>query len=206
MKQITIYSEELEQLFKTLKDSLSTDESRPILKWIKVEVDGNKLTAVSLDGYMMSTIKLEAMKDTEFGDEKYHFFIKPFYIPKYKAGCEVTFNCDTEDYVIVSVKPITKKDTLQYKFYQPSADYIEWERVIPDTSKELKVTIDAGKLIRLMKGYQNNLVKNNMVTLRFAQQENGNGINPITPILFEQKTKTGIVKQSILLPIRNLED
>ena len=206
MKQITVYSEELEQLFKTLKDSLAQDDSRPILKWIKVEVEENKLTAISLDGYMMSTMQIEAIKGSEFGNEKYDFFIKPFHIPKHKAGCEVTFNCDTKDYVIVSINPITKKDTLEYKFYQPSAEYIDWKKVLPETSNELKVTLDAGKLIKLLKGYQNNMVSKNMVTLKFVKKENGFGINPISSVLFEQKTKSGIKRQSILLPIRNLED
>lgn len=205
MKQITIYSEALEQLFKTLKDSLSTDESRPILKWIKVEVEKNKLTAIALDGYMMSTIQIDGMHPNEMCDEAFHFFMKPFYIPKYRAGCEITFNYDEKEYVSVTVKPVTKKDTLVYKFYQPTEQYIDWKKVIPETSKELKITVDASKLIRVLKGYQNSLVRNNDVTLSFVQKENGSGINPIAPMLLEQKTKTGINRQSILLPIRTIE-
>ena len=206
MKQITIYSEALEQLFKTLKDSLSKDESRPILKWIKVEVEKNKLTAIALDGYMLSTIQIEGMYPNQMCDEDFVFFIKPFYIPKYKAGCEVTFNCDEKQYVVTTVKPVTKKDTLVYKFYQPTEQYIDWKKVMPETSKELKITVDASKLIRVLKGYQNNLVRNNDVTISFVQKESGSGINPIAPMLLEQKTKTGINRQSILLPIRTIED
>ena len=206
MKQITIYSEKLEQLFKSLKDSLATDDSRPILKWIKVEVENENLTAIALDGYMMSTVKLQAMEATEFGMEKYSFYIKPFYIPKYRAGCEVTFNCDNENYIVVTVKPITKKDTLVYTFYQPTEKYIDWEKVLPETSKELKVSLDAVKLIRLLKGFESKDIKNNMVTLSFVTKEKGTGINPISPVLLEQKTKNGIKKEAILLPIRNLED
>ena len=81
MKEITLEISVVEQMFKTLKKSLSKDKARPILEWIKCEVKGKKLLAVALDGYMLTTFAVDIKEGVE---EEFGFYIQPFYIPKYK--------------------------------------------------------------------------------------------------------------------------
>ena len=199
MKEIKINDIQLNELFKTLKSSLSKDETRPILKWIKVEVKGDKITAISVDGYMLSTITFSISENT---NEEFCFFIQPFYIPKDKNGLEITFNCENEKYVMVTIESFSQKDKLTYQFYQPDNNFIDWQKIIPETDDSLEVTVNAVRLMNLMKGYQCNLLYNNEVTLKFKR--NGKGIDFISPVVFEQTTLTGTKKQSILLPIKKL--
>lgn len=204
MKKITVCQEDLKELLKTVKETIATDDSRPILRWIKMEVNKDTLTAVSLDGYMMSTVQIPLKNNDE--EKPFSFFIQPFHIPTSKSGSQITFDATNKEYVTVTIEPLLSKDTVSYKIYQPKNEYIAWEKVIPDTDKTLKVSVDAGRLIRLLRGYRSNLVDNNMVTITFVRNKIGFGIDPLKPVVFEQKTVTDLKKQSILLPVRNLRD
>ncbi len=199
-KIITIDSSRLEELFKTTKDSLSKDESRPILKWIKIEVEKDKMTAISLDGYILSTITIDINNDIE---EPYSFFIQPFYIPKTKQGCEITFDCSSTGYVMVIIKPYTSKDTISYKITQPSAEFINWQQAIPKTDKQFEISFNANYLMKILKGFNTGIADKNEVRLCFSKSETG--INAVAPMVLKQYTKVGIEKQSIILPIRRFE-
>ena len=88
MKELKLDSFIVDDLFKGLQPCLAKDDSRPILKWIKVEVEKTKITAIALDGYMMFTHTIDIKDNDE--EEPYSFFIKPFNIPKTKSGLKDT--------------------------------------------------------------------------------------------------------------------
>ena len=199
-KLVTIDSLVLEELFKTTKQSISKDSARPILKWIKVEVEKGKLTAVSLDGIILSSISIDIQNEAT---EPYSFFIQPFYIPKIKQGCEITFDCSSTGYVMVTIKPYTSKDTISYKITQPSAEFINWQQIIPITDKQFEISFNANYLMKVLKGFNTGISDKNEVRLCFSKSETG--INAVAPMVLKQYTKVGIEKRSIVLPIRRFE-
>lgn len=200
-KLVTIDSSILEELFKTTKQSISKDEARPILKWIKVEVEKGKLTAISLDGYILSTTCIEIKNEVT---EPYSFFIQPFYIPKSKQGSEITFDCSCKDYVTVTIKPYTSRDTISYRITQPNSEFINWRQIFNlNLDENLEICFNADKLIKILKGFCTSFTDKNEVILCFAKSENG--INKNAPMVLKQYTNNGIEKQSLVLPIMRFE-
>lgn len=199
-KIITIDSSIIEELFKTTKESIAKDDSRLILKWIKVEVENKKMTAVSVDGYMLSSISIDLKNEVE---EPYSFFIKPFYIPKSKQGYQITFDCSDKEVVSVTLKPYTSDTTINYKITQPKQEFINWKQILPETDKNFEIVFNAGYLINILKGFKTSLINQNEVVLCFKKDENG--INKIAPVILKQFTKVGIEKQALLLPIRRVD-
>ena len=203
MRELKLDSFKIEDLFKGVKTCLATDDSRPILKWIKVEVEKTKITAISLDGYMLFTHTIDIEDNKE--EEPYSFFIKPFNIPKTKSGSEITINCENEKFITITIRPYTSKDTITYSIEQPTTEFIKWKQVMVEPDEDLSIYFDARRLRELLTGFVNNYANNNMVCLKFVKNKNGSGINKLSCMTIEQKTKVGITKRSILLPIRNLE-
>lgn len=198
-KIITIDSTIIEELFKTTKESIAKDDSRAILKWIKVEIENKKMTAVSLDGYMLSSISIDLNNKIQ---EPYSFFIKPFYIPKSKQGYQITFDCSDNEVVFVSLKPYTGDTTINYQISQPKQEFINWKQSFPETDENFEIVFSAGYLINILKGFKTNLTNNNEVVLCFKKNENG--INKTSPVILKQFTKVGIEKQALILPIRKI--
>lgn len=203
MKELKLDSFKIEDLFKGLKPCLAKDDSRPILKWIKVEVEKTKITAISVDGYMLFTHTIDIEDNNE--EEPYSFFIKPFNIPKTKSGSEITINCENEKFINITVRPYTSKDTITYSIEQPISEFINWKQVMVEPDEDLSIYFDARRLREVLKGFVNNYANNNMVCLKFRKNKNGSGIDKVSSMTIEQKTKVGITKRSILLPIRNIE-
>ena len=203
MKELKLDSFIVDDLFKGLQPCLAKDDSRPILKWIKVEVEKTKITAIALDGYMMFTHTIDIKDNDE--EEPYSFFIKPFNIPKTKSGSEITINCENEKFANITVRPYTSKDTITYTIEQPVSEFIKWKQIMVEPDEELSISFDARKLREVLKGFVNNYANNNMVSLKFRKKENGSGIDKVSIMTLEQKTKVGITKRSILLPIRSIE-
>lgn len=54
MKQITLSEGEFKSLLDGVKHSAAIDDCRPMLQYIRIEVEKNKITAYTLDGYRAS--------------------------------------------------------------------------------------------------------------------------------------------------------
>lgn len=200
MKEITLEISVVEQMFKTLKKSLSKDKARPILEWIKCEVKGNKLLAVALDGYMMTTFAVNIKEEFE---EEFGFYIQPFYIPRYKNGGTVKFFADSKNEIMVEIKSFTSPNKLIYAIKQPGDNFIEWRNVIPETDDELKIFVNARMLVDVLEGFKCSPMANNEICIKFKRHKNG--IDCVAPMIVEQNTKDGITRSGLLLPIRHLE-
>lgn len=204
MKEIKMNSLQLQALFDTLKDSIARDDSRPVLKYIKVEINGEELTAVSVDGYTLSTFKTKIINEDK---ENFEFLIQPFYIPKTKLGCEVIFNCDTENLVRVVITDQITRNKIEYEFYNKCEvnNFIDWKKVLGEPDENLKIFVNANLLIKTLKQFtKNHALRNSEVEISFEREKDG--IAKLHPINIKQHTKIGIEKEAIVLPIRNLED
>ena len=192
----------LQALFNTLKESISKTNDRPVLKYIKMKVSGNELTAVALDGYILSSFKTEIVNED---NQDFEFLIQPFYIPKTRLPSEITFE-KNDKIVNVTINQFTK-DKICYSFQNlmDATSFIDWEKVIPETDEKLEICFDAVKMINVLKQFTKfHDCSNNNVVMSFVRKDNG--INPVQAICLKQKTGIGIDKQAIILPIRRLTD
>lgn len=195
-------SVKLQALFETLKESISKTGERPVLKYIKMEVKGNELTAVALDGYMLSTFKTTVENED---NEDFEFLIQPFYIPNTKIPSDVIFE-KNKNVVNVTISQTTK-DKLCYSFSSlpDVTSFIDWKKIMLETDKNLEVCFSASRMMRILRQFtKHNGLYNNDVVMSFERKNDG--INPIAPIYLTQKTEVGVDKQAIILPVRRLKD
>lgn len=200
MKEITLDITVVKKIFNTLKKSLSRDNSRPILQWIKVEVKEDKVNAIALDGYMMTMSSIELK---EKPDEEFDFYIQPFYMPTYRTGGIVKFSVEENNRLSIEIKSLTSRDTITYSIQQPLAEFINWRNVIPEVDEDLKICVDARLLTDALNGFKDSHDTKNAVWLKFKRRDNG--IDIISPIVLEQKAENGITNKGIVLPIRAVE-
>lgn len=83
MKQITLSEGEFKSLLDGVKHSAAIDDCRPMLQYIRIEVEKNKITAYTLDGYRASRFVIN--RKTENHDE-FVCYIKPVPFKETKSG------------------------------------------------------------------------------------------------------------------------
>lgn len=83
MKQITLSEGEFKSLLDGVKHSAAVDDCRPMLQYIRIEVEKNKITAYTLDGYRASRFVIN--RKTENPD-KFVCYIKPVPFKETKSG------------------------------------------------------------------------------------------------------------------------
>lgn len=83
MKQITLSEGEFKSLLDGVKHSAAIDDCRPMLQYIRIEVEKNKITAYTLDGYRASRFIIN--RKTENHDE-FVCYIKPVPFKETKSG------------------------------------------------------------------------------------------------------------------------
>ena len=117
MKYVSINANEVKKMFKVCGACLDTSGARECLQYIKIEVRGNKATAIGCDGFRLATVTSEII--TQDGAE-FDFFVKPAKIDKKAMTVFFTINDD---------KSLTMNDGATSITTKYLTNYIEWERV-----------------------------------------------------------------------------
>lgn len=195
MKKITIDYQNFKNLIKAVKPAISKDDPRPVLKFIKFEVDKSQIRAISCDGYMLQVATLE---HGQIVDESFEFLLEPI-----KQFLDST----TLPYSTIEIEceeNLKTKLTIQSYFTQtivlttPSGkDYLNWENVFPEVSEDLKITFSASRLIQLLKTCLNN---QGYVTFKFCKSDKG--IDNVKATLISHIDEN-IKKEYVLLPVRH---
>ena len=126
----------LKKLCQQLLFSVSLDDKRPVLTGVNFEIDGNKLTAVSCDGFRLS-IRYEKVVSDE---------IMKFIVPGKTLQELIKLLDDSDD--VISAELTTKHiilhfDNLYFFSRLIEGDYIDYMRTIPkDSETEVKVKLD----------------------------------------------------------------
>lgn len=191
MKQITITKEQLVEMLQMAKTTIAKDDTRPILTYIKIEVTAQEISAVSLDGYMLSKISYNHNQTTE----PFSFVIKPFEIPTDLINAIVEQNGDS-----VNITLKCSYFDITYSFKQPDSEYINYEKILPTTSKNLTISFDAVRLIKILKPFTKSRMTRNCVRLSFVEKDGG--INRNRPVTLTAKSDDGATKYALLLSLR----
>lgn len=127
MNKIEINECVFKKVISAVKHTVARDDSRPILKYIQLNVSGNKLVVVSLDGYRASRITVDL---GTIDCESFTCYIKPINIKTSKNGVfPVIVEADDD---IACVEVITEYGKLKYSFTQPKSEYVDIEKIYKD--------------------------------------------------------------------------
>ena len=190
MSRVEINEVVFKKVLAAVKHSIARDESRPILKYIQIKVSGKQFTAVSLDGYRASRVTADL--DNEY--ESFTCYIKPISIKTSKDGIlPVVIELDGD---IAHVEVITEYGKLKYSFKQPTASYIDVDKIYADAKEhDREVAINAVYLCEALKSCAATTLDRNNLTILESKPDS------IKPLILRAKT-TGILNEQLILPIK----
>ena len=117
MKYVSINANDVRKMFKVCGACKDADGVRECLQYIKIEVRGNKATAIGCDSFRLATVTSDII--TQDGAD-FDFFVKPAKIDKNAMLVSFTINDD---------KSVTMNDGATSITTRYLANYIEWQRL-----------------------------------------------------------------------------
>lgn len=191
MKKVEINEITFKKLIDGVKHCVATDESRPILQYIQVNVKNDTIIVYALDGFRAGRVEV---KNTNPIDEEFTCYIKPLSIKVSKQGINpVIIEC-TDDKTFIEV--ITEYGVLRYGFDDPikkgKGNYVDIEKIYNNArlhDRELGIdpryVIDA---LKSLKGCDRYAV--------FESKENNK-----EAFIIKAKTED-IINEQLILPVR----
>lgn len=140
MKTVSINANDVRKMFKVCGACLDTNGARECLQYIKIEVRGNKATAIGCDGFRLSAITSDIINQD---GAEFDFFVKPAKIDKKAMLVTFTINDD---------KSVTMSDGATSITTRYLANYIEWKQVFEmNVQKQpIEIVIDAKMLAEIL--------------------------------------------------------
>ena len=141
MKAVSINANDVRKMFKVCGACLDANGVFAASQYIKIEVRGNKATAIGCDGIRLATVT--STNVTTRDETEFDFFVKPVKIDKRAMHVDFTINNDKSVTMFDGVTSITTKYL---------DNYIEWERIgemnVP--KQPVKIVIDTKMLVETL--------------------------------------------------------
>ena len=115
---VSMNANDVRKMFKVCGACIDADGVRECLQYIKIEIRGNKATAIGCDGFRIAAVTFDTI--TKDG-ANFDFFVKPAKIDKKAMLVSFTINDD---------KSVTMNDGATSITTKYLTNYIEWERVV----------------------------------------------------------------------------
>lgn len=137
---VSIDANDVKKMFKVCGACLDTSGARECLQYIKIEVRGNKATAIGCDGFRLASVTSNIINQD---GAEFDFFVKPAKIDKSATLVSFTINDDKS----VTMSDGTTSITTRYL-----ANYIEWERVfeMSNPKQPAQIVLDAKMLAEIL--------------------------------------------------------
>ena len=137
---VSINANDVIKMFKVCGACIDTSGARECLQYIKIEVRGNKATAIGCDGFRLATVTFDTI--TKDGAD-FDFFVKPAKIDKKAIIVNFTINDD---------KSVTMSDGATSITTRYLVNYIEWERVfeMSKPKQPAQIVINAKMLAEIL--------------------------------------------------------
>ena len=192
MKQITLSEGEFKSLLDGVKHSAAIDDCRPMLQYIRIEVEKNKITAYTLDGYRASRFVIN--RKTENPDE-FVCYIKPVPFKETKSGArQVLITHDEKS--TTSVQYETEYGEIVYRFNTKGGEFVNIQAIFEGAEAHDRETgINAKYLAQAMQA----LAKVDAGRNHIATIEGKSDI--LKPVLFKAKN-SDYENTQLILPIR----
>lgn len=192
MKQLTLSEDEFKSLLDGVKHSVATDNSRPMLQYIRIEVEKNKITAYTLDGYRASRFVIN--RKTENPDE-FVCYIKPLPFKASKSGAQQVIITHDERST-TSVQCPTEYGEIVYRFNTKGGEFVNIEAIFKGAEEHDRETgINAKYLAQAMQA----LAKVDDGCNHLAMIESKE--NATLPVLFKAKN-SNYENTQLILPVR----
>ena len=192
MKQITLSEGEFKSLLDGVKHSAAIDDCRPMLQYIRIEVEKNKITAYTLDGYRASRFVIN--RKTENPDE-FVCYIKPVPFKETKSGTrQVLITHDEKS--TTSVQYETEYGEIVYRFNTKGGEFVNIQAIFEGAEAHDRETgINAKYLAQAMQA----LAKVDAGRNHIATIEGKSDI--LKPVLFKAKN-SDYENTQLILPVR----
>lgn len=189
MKRIDINDELFKTAIEGVKHAAAKDESRPILKYIKVVATAHDVTFYTLDGYRAAKVQIKQENAAEFS-----CYIKPIAFKPLK-GCpqNVVIEYD-EQAAYISV--ITEYGALRYEFKQPNATFVDIEKIYADAhAHDRELGMNANYVAEACKAIAKQSLDRNALTI-FESKED------VTKAFILRAESGDILNEQLILPVK----
>lgn len=165
---------EFKSLLDGVKHSAAIDDCRPMLQYIRIEVEKNKITAYTLDGYRASRFVIN--RKTENHDE-FVCYIKPVPFKETKSGTrQVLITHDEKS--TTSVQYETEYGEIVYRFNTKGGEFVNIQAIFEGAEAHDRETgINAKYLAQAMQALAKvDAGRNHIATIEGKA-------NPVQPVL-----------------------
>lgn len=191
LKKVTLTGKQFAHIMTLCSVATAKNGVRPLLEAIHFDVVGDSVTAVALDGFILTKVQV---KCAESASDDFSFNMLP--IKPNKKAEYVNLELAGKDLII------TENGNTPLTVPIIEDDFPAYNQIIPtDYSEGGLVCFDAAFITKLLSPYSKTGAANNCVEFSFSI--NRGEINAKAPLLITQNTKLGKV-QSIILPVRKL--
>lgn len=192
MKQLTLSESEFKDLLDGVKHSVATDDSRPVLQYIRIEVEKNKITAYTLVGYRASRFVIN--RKTENPDE-FVCYIKPVPFKETKSGARQVLITNDEKST-TSVQYETEYGEIVYRFNTKGGEFVNIQAIFEGAEAHDRETgINAKYLAQAMQALSKvDAGRNHIATIEGKS-------DILKPVLFKAKN-SDYENTQLILPVR----
>lgn len=194
MKQFTLTEREFQTMLDAVKHTVSWDDARPALHYIRINVDKQSMAAYSLDGYRASRFVLHCANENK---DEFVCYIKP--IP-FKASKNemLPVNISTDDKT-TTVEYCTKYGRVQYKFEHPEIEYPDIEKVYREAAEhDREVSANARYIQQAMQAIAS-MTPRAVDKVCIIESKD----NPCAPIIMRGKADN-MENTQLILPVRTI--
>ena len=194
MKKITIQNAIWNIAMKTIKGTLAIDLSRPVLRKCKVEVDEKYIKFISIDGYT-GTIYTHEHKQEDV--EKFDFLVDYFLVDEDKDWVN-RITIEKNDGFVKFSYIDNNKNIIERTIEDCGWDYIHYKEIFKEKESEesINVLVDVAYLKRVLRSYSGSFKNVRLIICK----------NKTRPVFLESNGETTGDIQSILLPLREIEN
>lgn len=193
MKQLKIKNEIFNKAIKAVQGTLALDNSRPVLKMCKCEVDEQYIRFITLNGFAATVFKIKHGCENV---EKFDFLFVPFTVYNDKSGQLAVTIEQCKDYT--SFKWLDENLNEIERKVKPCGDkYIDVDAVYKTNRVDNSFTIafDPKLLIKVLKGFSSD---KRYVELTFNKNDNKK------PVFISGGSNESGEVESLVLPIRRV--
>lgn len=137
---------QFKQIIDGVKHAVCTDNSRPVLGFIKLDIKGDTITAYALDGYRLAKVVVTNTDLAPNNKDEFTALIRPIAIPKKVAELGAPVEIEKNDN-LVTVTMQTYDGKTVFNYDQPHSEFIDAEKVIADAGTHDRELAANGKYV-----------------------------------------------------------
>lgn len=186
---------QFKQIMDGVKHAVSTDNSRPILGYIKLDIKGETITAYACDGFRLAKVVVTNTVHAASNKEEFIAYIKPLTVPKQTVDMIFPIEISKDDN-IVTVSMQTGDGKTEFSFEQPNSEFVNAESAIAAALEhDREVAVNAAYIATAMKAIAKAITDKNNLAIMHSKAD------PTKAIIIKGEGE-GIDITQLVLPVR----